>query len=520
MAEADVLSTAAAPEPVDIEFHGVLYTITISTRGDELLVVDLEDKDTFDRWRGEFGAKYVEDITSKTGNFKKFAVFVRMLQSAVTHQSDSVFVDLLTYQDLELLKSKKAANGIGAAAPPRQLPVSNKRYLILTYASEFDRVHYPLPLLEEEQPDPQRLKSVIKQLKQQLDDMQAGHQLQHSRQQQQQSSIRQRSGGASQASVDADSSVLASRLEVVQAELQQERAEHKRELRRKARQIQELQDELSRSHAAARDLRLHMKDLQQQLDDARRSGAAAAAAAAAATARQAGGAYRRTGTGTAGDRGQHRGLYTSGGSSGYLAGKYPSRPSRQHSSGTTYSRGSSPASSRATSPGYNRPWASGLTPPQPPRPGSAPPKQRFDPTEYIRQKREREQQMIGAGWGGGSGSGSRASSRGNSPARSRQQSLIGGTEAAAAAGGLGPRSSSPRRGLTSPGVSYNNRAAGTAVDASRRAGSAERRSCSGDASRRSPGYLRHTLSNGSGRSSYDSGIGAPSAAGRLGDSTC
>eukprot|EP00879_Flechtneria_rotunda_P026920 GHRR01028765.1.p1 GENE.GHRR01028765.1~~GHRR01028765.1.p1 ORF type:complete len:243 (+),score=77.40 GHRR01028765.1:133-861(+) len=198
MAEADVLSTAAAPEPVDIEFHGVLYTITISTRGDELLVVDLEDKDTFDRWRGEFGAKYVEDITSKTGNFKKFAVFVRMLQSAVTHQSDSVFVDLLTYQDLELLKSKKAANGIGAAAPPRQLPVSNKRYLILTYASEFDRVHYPLPLLEEEQPDPQRLKSVIKQLKQQLDDMQAGHQLQHSRQQQQQSSIRQRSGGASQ----------------------------------------------------------------------------------------------------------------------------------------------------------------------------------------------------------------------------------------------------------------------------------------------------------------------------------
>jgi hypothetical protein len=34
------------------------------------------------------------------------------------------------------------------------------------------------------------------------------------------------------------------------------------------------------------------------------------------------------------------------------------------------------------------------TPPRPPRPSSAPPKQRFDPTEYVRQKREREQQLL------------------------------------------------------------------------------------------------------------------------------
>jgi hypothetical protein len=42
----------------------------------------------------------VEDITSKTGNFKKFGVFVRMLVSALQSRSDSVFVDLLTYNDL------------------------------------------------------------------------------------------------------------------------------------------------------------------------------------------------------------------------------------------------------------------------------------------------------------------------------------------------------------------------------------------------------------------------------------
>lgn len=205
---------------MEIEFHGVLYTISITNIGEDVLAVTLEDKDALDRWRGEFAAKCkfrsmlgglrgvptvpahvtatrnstyapkivvsalyvadVEDITSKTGNFKKFAVFVRMLQTAVMQQSDSVFVDLLTLQDLELLKSKKdAAAGVTngpAAAAARQLPASNKRYLILTYASEFDRVHYPLPLLPESNPDPQRLKAVIRQLRLQLGELQAAQQ--------------------------------------------------------------------------------------------------------------------------------------------------------------------------------------------------------------------------------------------------------------------------------------------------------------------------------------------------------
>ena len=98
----------------------------------------------------------IEDITAKTGNFKKFAVFVKMLLSAVKQASDSVFVDLLTYQDLEVLKSRKT----GQAPPSRPSPANNKRYLILTYAAEFDRVHYPLPLVFEESPDPQYLKQV------------------------------------------------------------------------------------------------------------------------------------------------------------------------------------------------------------------------------------------------------------------------------------------------------------------------------------------------------------------------
>ena len=106
----------------------------------------------------------IEDISAKTGNYKKFAVFVRMLASAIRQESDSVFVDLLTYADLETLKSKK---GAGRAALQRTIPPNNKRYLILTYAAEFDRVHYPLPLLYEE-PTVESLQSVVQQLRTEL----------------------------------------------------------------------------------------------------------------------------------------------------------------------------------------------------------------------------------------------------------------------------------------------------------------------------------------------------------------
>ena len=42
----------------------------------------------------------IEDISRKTGNFKRFPVFVKMLVSALEQSSDAVFLDLLTYADL------------------------------------------------------------------------------------------------------------------------------------------------------------------------------------------------------------------------------------------------------------------------------------------------------------------------------------------------------------------------------------------------------------------------------------
>ncbi|RHY67671.1 hypothetical protein DYB34_009168, partial [Aphanomyces astaci] len=69
----------------------------------------------------------------------------------------------------ELYRKRK----LGKSAPSTNLPdpvaaLNNKRYLILTYAVEFDRVHYPLPLNFVENPSPAMLQRTIRRLKQTL----------------------------------------------------------------------------------------------------------------------------------------------------------------------------------------------------------------------------------------------------------------------------------------------------------------------------------------------------------------
>ena len=109
----------------------------------------------------------VEEITQKAGNYKKFSVFVKMLKSALSKDSDSVFVDLLTTGDLELLKARKTGSLTNSSLSSTSRAQS-KRYIILTYSGEFDRVHFPLPLQFEEEPDVTSLQRTIKRLKRSL----------------------------------------------------------------------------------------------------------------------------------------------------------------------------------------------------------------------------------------------------------------------------------------------------------------------------------------------------------------
>lgn len=116
----------------------------------------------------------VEETTHKSGSLKKFSVFTKMLASAFSKESENVTVDLLTYTDLELLKANKAGNKqppkASFAASTSNMKQYQKRYVIITYTSQFDRCHYPLPLNFEDEPNFPALKRTIARLRRQLVD--------------------------------------------------------------------------------------------------------------------------------------------------------------------------------------------------------------------------------------------------------------------------------------------------------------------------------------------------------------
>jgi hypothetical protein len=65
-------------------------------------------------------------------------------------------------------------NNNGSASNSAAARVNTKRYLILTYAVEFDRVHYPLPLTHQDSASPEALQRTIQRLRK---DLAAGKQL-------------------------------------------------------------------------------------------------------------------------------------------------------------------------------------------------------------------------------------------------------------------------------------------------------------------------------------------------------
>lgn len=82
------------------------------------LRIQVEEKLSGDLWSNEFASEYVEEIASKTGNYKKYGVFLKMLLSAVTMSSESVFLDILSSTDLEILKSRKNPIKPQSSQPP------------------------------------------------------------------------------------------------------------------------------------------------------------------------------------------------------------------------------------------------------------------------------------------------------------------------------------------------------------------------------------------------------------------
>ncbi|RNA38001.1 coiled-coil domain-containing 61-like isoform X3 [Brachionus plicatilis] len=146
----------------ELDLNAVEYCVNLSlVENENRLVIELTNVNSADCWKGAFESYYIEELTKKTGNFKSFPIFLNMLKTALSKSSTSVTIDLLTYQDLELLRSKKL-NSINEAS---NVNSNNKRFLILTYSVEFDKINYPLQLNYQGKTNVNVLIDTIKKLK-------------------------------------------------------------------------------------------------------------------------------------------------------------------------------------------------------------------------------------------------------------------------------------------------------------------------------------------------------------------
>ena len=87
----------------------------------------------------------IEALTAKAGSPRRYEAFVAMLLAALRRTSTSVSLDILSSSDLAPMTSDAGHSGVKSFAA-RSSAGNSKRYVILSYLSEFERVHYPLPL--------------------------------------------------------------------------------------------------------------------------------------------------------------------------------------------------------------------------------------------------------------------------------------------------------------------------------------------------------------------------------------
>merc|ERR1712129_678081 len=149
---------------IEITLKSVDYNVNVNVIDNERFVLEVQSIQTAELWKGCFESKYIEDLTKKTGNFKSFQIFLNMFYAALKGESSTVNLDILTYNDLEMLREKNSSSHSFNKQANSKNNNNNKRYLILTYNVEFDRINYPLQLNYQGIPDPIALMKTIRKL--------------------------------------------------------------------------------------------------------------------------------------------------------------------------------------------------------------------------------------------------------------------------------------------------------------------------------------------------------------------
>ena len=90
----------------NITLNNIDYILYLGFNEKTLELVLETEKET-NYWKGNFESNYIEDMTLKAGSSKSFQVFLKMLQSALTNDSNSVKLDILGFSDLEQMRNKQ-----------------------------------------------------------------------------------------------------------------------------------------------------------------------------------------------------------------------------------------------------------------------------------------------------------------------------------------------------------------------------------------------------------------------------
>ena len=397
-----------------------------------MLSLEVESRETGARWTAQFTPKQLEELTAKTGNYKTFDTFVHMLAAALRGNAVSVFVDLLTYADLEALRRlRRGANangasgagiesvsgaGVGApvssaAAAAPTSTTNSKRYLILTYTGEFDRVHYPLPLSFEAEADAASLRRTCERLRAEIKALRSSQQTNTSA-----------GGGAAPGHGDRNSEAHAQVITQLREDMDAmtaAKADLQERLDRAIEDGRVLHNELRRAHEEREDTAARLEEAEAEIAMLQRNTGRRAPPARLleelSQRKQSERELRIRVRQLAGELSKSRSVPSSRRPS-------PAPGTRASSS----SRRQSPApGSRASSPASTVRGKSG------PKPGTASParsstpergRRRFDPTAYVRERERKLEYARRSRSAWSSPNGSRASSPSPSPARRRTRS--------------------------------------------------------------------------------------------------
>ncbi|KAJ7559916.1 hypothetical protein O6H91_04G106700 [Diphasiastrum complanatum] len=222
----------------ELLYENEQYTIAVVLLPGETLRVEAEQKCDGALWHGNFTSRYIEDVTQKTGNFKRFSVFVKMLQSAIHQDSDCVFVNLLTYNELEVLRARKTKDELQTI---RHM-TTNKRYLILTYVGEFDSRE-----MEEER---NKILNDLAVWQNKYSNLLSKYE--------------------SQRDCHKDIQILRRRLEQIQERLKEENLRHKNSVANLSKENAALTQEVKHAKESERKLRIKVRECESELDHLRR----------------------------------------------------------------------------------------------------------------------------------------------------------------------------------------------------------------------------------------------------------